>query len=256
MSLQDFDKEVNKVVAKGKLSAAAVQSVVDHAMANITSDANLLSTLFRAHKKATSPNKLTSLYLVDAVAREAKTRARKSLKEEKDKGKGKETDSPRAPIPAPETGSTTPTDEPPPLPLPSGSSETTPAKASLQQQQPGSAAFMSFLAKVEGVLSKFVLDCWENGPKEHREKVRKVLDIWTKAGTFNPTVLARISNKLLASSSVVEETAAAIPDPTQAKDASPAPPIPISGKYFQFDLFRPRFFARIGEIGILEILEG
>lgn len=53
-----------------------------------------------------------------------------------------------------------------------------------------------------------------------QEKVRKVLDIWTKAGTFSAISLARISNKLLASNS---ESAAPAPAPVVA-------PAPVTGK--------------------------
>ncbi|KAL8283826.1 hypothetical protein RQP46_005258 [Phenoliferia psychrophenolica] len=201
-TVQDFDKEVKAVVTKGKLSPTVVQSVVDLALSNISSDAHLISTLFRAHKKALAPNKLVSLYLLDAIAREARVRAKKALKE-----KG-------------------------------AAATTTPAEDEPEQGQEAKGTPATFLVKVEGVLSKIVLDCWENGQREHREKVRKVLDIWTKAGTFSATSLARISQKLLALSTdspaaapTTTTTAVSAPDapkPAEAASTPPPPPPPAN----------------------------
>ncbi|BGP55166.1 hypothetical protein JCM8202v2_002763 [Rhodotorula sphaerocarpa] len=174
-STDDFDREVKALVTRGKLSSSAVQTVTDLAMTNIRADAQLVSTLYRHHRKAAAPNKLVSLYLIDAVAREAKTRQKKAERESQGKGK------------APAPGSTTPTDSPPDVgPEAAGG---------------GAGDFAGFLQKLEAVLSKIVLDNWENGLPDHREKVRKVLDIWTRASTFSATALARIETKLLATSS-------------------------------------------------------
>lgn len=148
----------------------------------------MITLLYRHHKKATPSHKLTSLYIIDAIARGARSQYKKE-------GKSKAPES---------TASTTPKDE-------------TPAGG-------GSGTCGTFLKKLEGLLGKIVLDVWENAPVEHRvrfptssfsspsrsnslgplfdlsqEKVRKVLDIWTKAGTFNSTALARLGTKLLAS---------------------------------------------------------
>ncbi|CEQ43136.1 SPOSA6832_05035 [Sporobolomyces salmonicolor] len=179
-SLEDFDRQVKALVAKSKLSSSAVQSLVHLAMTNIASDAHLVSTLFRQHKKAASSSKLTSLYLIDAIAREARSRLKKQV------AKGKEP----AVVPLDAAASTTPLYSPPP----DGAGE-------------GAGTYASFLKKLEAVLGKVVLDCWENGPPEHKEKVRKVLDIWTKAATFSSSVLVRISQKLLASTSSSSTTA-------------------------------------------------
>lgn len=96
-----------------------------------------MSTLYRHHRKASPANKLVSLYLIDAIAREAKSRQKKAERE--DKGK------------APAAGSTTPLDSPP---------EAGPSA--------GNGDFATFLRKLEAVLSKIVLDNWENGLPEHR----------------------------------------------------------------------------------------
>lgn len=129
------------MLAKGKLSPRLVQSVVDLAMANMTvrvpsldaadagqTDTQLATLLFKVTKKATAPNKLSALYLLDAVAREARSLAKKQ-------GKGKSTAKPAEP---PVQGVET----------------------------PGTPA--TFLLKLENLLSKLVLDVWENGPLEHR----------------------------------------------------------------------------------------
>ncbi|BGP24198.1 hypothetical protein JCM10295v2_003106 [Rhodotorula toruloides] len=192
-SLEDFDRQVKALVTKGKLSSSAVDAVTKSAMANVGADSLLVSTLYRHHKKATPSHKLTSLYLIDAVAREARSRQRKADKE----GKGKEKAAPALPA-----GSTTPSGSPPP-------DDGAGAGAS------GDGTFATFLKKLEAVLGKIVLDNWENGLPEHKEKVRKVLDIWTKASTFSSSTIAKISSKLLA-------TASSSAAPAPASQAAPS----------------------------------
>ncbi|GJN88925.1 hypothetical protein Rhopal_001896-T1 [Rhodotorula paludigena] len=194
-SLDDFDRQVKTLVAKGKLSSSLLEGVVDAAMRNMASDAHLVSTLYRCHKKASAANKLTSLYLFDGVAREARSRQKKLDREGKGKG--------REPAPAPVAGSTTPTGSPPP----DSATPATPAESG--------GTYATFLKKLEALLSKVVLENWENGLPEHKEKVRKVLDIWTKAGTFSSSALVRITQKLLA-------TNTASPAPRQASPERPS----------------------------------
>ena len=91
----------------------------------LQSDAHLVSTLLRANKKATPANKLASLYLLDAVCREARSRAKKAGKEKK--------------------------------------SEVDPI-----QGVEASGTFASLLTKVEVILIKVVVECWENGLPEQR----------------------------------------------------------------------------------------
>ncbi|KAI5478881.1 RNA binding protein Nrd1 [Pseudohyphozyma bogoriensis] len=126
MSLEEFDRQIKALVSKGKLSPSLVEAVVDLAMSNISSDTHLFSTLWRAHKSASPSSKLTSLYILDAIVREARSRAKKAA------AKGKEVES--------------------------ADSAAHAAKGT----------FATFLAKIEGVLGKMVMDCWENGVKEHR----------------------------------------------------------------------------------------
>lgn len=139
-------------------------------MLDLQSDAHLVSTLFRYHKKASPSAKLSSLYLIDALARAAKSKAKRDL----------------AAPPKPKPQSTTPPNSPPP---------STAASASGSSSGGGTAA--SFLAKLEAVLGRVVVDNWEDGLKEHRDKVRKVMGIWRQAGTFGEAVLARVEGKLV-----------------------------------------------------------
>ncbi|KAG9019100.1 hypothetical protein FRB90_006414 [Tulasnella sp. 427] len=55
----------------------------------------------------------------------------------------------------------------------------------------GNAA--TFLAKIEGVLDGLIQDVLATDAPEAKEKTLKVLDIWTKASTFPPPVLARLN---------------------------------------------------------------
>ena len=204
--------------ALASLSPARVENVASLAMSNISvrarspalvhlltvsqADAHLVSTLFRANKKATPQNKISALYLLDAVCRDARARLKKQ-------GKQKEKKPDQDPVEGVDTLGT----------------------------------YSTFLAKVEQILTKFMLDCWENGAPEHRvrifvppavaqeltyavpqDKVRKVLDIWTKAGTFSAPVLLRISNKLVATSAT---PAPAPQSPSVPVKSSTAPLEPV-----------------------------
>jgi hypothetical protein len=101
--------------------------------------------LYRHHRKASPANKLVSLYLIDAIAREAKSRQKKADKE----GKGAGT----------AAGSTTPAESPP---------------SAAAGPSAGDGDFASFLRKLEAVLSKIVLDNWENGLPEHRVRYSRM----------------------------------------------------------------------------------
>ncbi|GAA5993264.1 hypothetical protein JCM11641_000943 [Rhodosporidiobolus odoratus] len=191
-SLEDFDRIISSTIKKGKLGSSVVQSATEAAVANIQADSHLVSTLFRQHKKASAGNKLVSLYLIDAIAREVRSKQKKLDKE----GKGK----PPAAA-SPEIGSTTPSGSP----------------AAGDGASKGDGSFATFLKKLEALLGKILLDNWENGKQEHREKVRKVLDIWIKASTFSSSALLRINQKLLAASSSSSASRNA-----DAKSASPA----------------------------------
>ncbi|GAA5880967.1 hypothetical protein JCM3774_001490 [Rhodotorula dairenensis] len=197
--VEEFDREVKALVSRGKLSSSAVTSLSALAMANIRADSQLVSALYRHHRKASPANKLVSLYLIDAIAREAKSRQKKA-----------ERDGSRPPGPAAAAGSTTPSDSPP---------------GAAAGPSAGEGDFASFLRKLEAVLSKIVLDNWENGLPEHREKVRKVLDIWMRASTFGASALAKIGSKLLAVSAVAAPVAQMSPGrPSLSPGPADTPP--------------------------------
>lgn len=101
---------------------------------NSQSDTSLITLLYRHHKKAAPTHKLTSLYLIDAIARAARSKYKKE-------GKAKQQEEP----------TTTPKDQPP-----------------VSESSAGTGTCGSFLKKLEGLLSKIVLDVWENAPVEHR----------------------------------------------------------------------------------------
>ncbi|GAA5982123.1 hypothetical protein JCM10908_004750 [Rhodotorula pacifica] len=200
-STDDFDREVKALVTRGKLSSSAVTSLTELAMANIRADSQLVSTLYRHHRKASPANKLVSLYLIDAIAREAKSRQKKAEKEGKQGAAG------------PAAGSTTPLDSPP---------------GAAAGPSAGDSDFASFLRKLEAVLSKIVLDNWENGLPEHKEKVRKVLDIWTRASTFGASALAKISYKLLAVSAAAPVAQMSPGRPSLSPGPADTPPRELS----------------------------
>lgn len=152
-SLESFDEEVKEMVTTNKLSASRVKKVTDLAMDNVDQDAHLVATLFRIHKAAKSTHKISSLYIIDAIAREAKQRTKK------DKGKDKES-------------STAVGDDV------DGSST-----------KKGKGTYSSFLAKIEPFLDRLVGEVLSKGPPEHKDKVKKVLDIWTKTSTFSSKAL-------------------------------------------------------------------
>lgn len=99
---QDLEKAVKELIDLNRLSASKVKNITELAMANVEvrrwtvtasdsspqahqhpldaqHDASLVSLLFRTHKKAPAANKLSSLYVVDAISREARSRVKKKL---------------------------------------------------------------------------------------------------------------------------------------------------------------------------------
>ncbi|GAA6047077.1 hypothetical protein JCM3770_004185 [Rhodotorula araucariae] len=208
-SLEDFDRQVKALTTKGKLSSSLLDQVVAAAMHNAGSGSHLVSTLYRYHKKAPAANKLTSLYILDGIAREARSRQKKLDRDAKGKGREGTTSAPSPATPA--IGSTTPTGSPPPVHSPAAAAAT-------------GGTYSSFLRTLEGMLPKFVLDNWENGLPAHKDKVRKVLDIWTKASTFSSSALARISQKLLATSTSSATTRSASPVRPSLSPAPISPP--------------------------------
>ncbi|CAE6452164.1 unnamed protein product [Rhizoctonia solani] len=85
----------------------------------------------------------------------------------------------------------------------------------------GNAA--SFLVRLEGMLDGLVDDMLANGPPEAKEKTRKVLDIWTREGTFPASALKRLSERVSGGSSAVPQAVT-----TQGVDQSHTPPTPAT----------------------------
>ncbi|KAK4049034.1 hypothetical protein OIV83_004395 [Microbotryomycetes sp. JL201] len=166
-SVEEFDRQVKDALGRGKsLSSSTVDRLTQLAMTNIKEDAHVVATLYKCHRKASPSTKLYSLYLIDAIAREARSCAKR-------KGKRAAADAAQ---------STTP----PGSPRPATS---------------GDGDEMSFLKKLDALLAKIITECWDNGKPEHRDKVKKIVDIWSRAGTFSSATLSKISSRLSAGSS-------------------------------------------------------
>ncbi|CCO31170.1 Rpb7-binding protein seb1 [Rhizoctonia solani AG-1 IB] len=86
----------------------------------------------------------------------------------------------------------------------------------------GNAA--SFIVRLEGMLDGLVEDMLTNGPPEAKEKTRKVLDIWTREGTFAPDALKRLSERV--SSTTAQRTVNVVT--TQGTGTPPTPATPSS----------------------------
>lgn len=114
-------------------------------------DSHVVATLYKQHKKAKSSAKLVSLYLFDAVAREARARVKKAAKESKGKAGAA-----AAPVDSPANGSTTPGGSPAPV------------EGSGAVEKKGDGTNASLLKKLEGVAGKVVLINWEDGEEQHK----------------------------------------------------------------------------------------
>jgi len=78
--------ETQNLVDTGKISAQKIKEVSDLALANVSDDAHLVSTLFRIHKRAKPANKLWSLYVIDAISRDFRSAVKKGKGKEAGKG--------------------------------------------------------------------------------------------------------------------------------------------------------------------------
>ncbi|SDA02760.1 BZ3500_MvSof-1268-A1-R1_Chr11-1g03142 [Microbotryum saponariae] len=156
-TIEEFDRSVRQALTKS-LSHSRVEAVVESAMLNVHPDTPLVASILRHHRKATAPQKLPSLYLVDAIAREARKRVKRALQEQ-------------------------------------SVASFEPSTSTTSSATPDYAAFMT---ELEAMLAKIVLDSWENGEHQHREKVRKILEIWQKGGVFSSSSLSRINAKMAA----------------------------------------------------------
>lgn len=170
MLLQAFDSEVKELVSSGKLSSSKIKSVTEAAMANIKvsrsvpagvnwraenrraltcvllgqSDAHLVATLFKVHKQAKSSHKISSLYVIDAIAREARQQVKKAAK-------GKQSSSSSStPIQDGGSGINDDSDEP------------------VLGKKSSKGTYASFLSKIESFLDRLVAEVLAKGPPEHK----------------------------------------------------------------------------------------
>ncbi|CAD6897649.1 unnamed protein product [Tilletia caries] len=160
---------LNEAIKSNKLSSSRVDRIKTLSLATLH-DPSFASTILRVHLKAPSSHKLTSFYIFDAVARQARDVVRKN-------GAGFDV-----------SGAQPPEDD--------GTGE-----ASDERPQPGTPAALvsgakAFLSFLDGVAEEVTESTFRAVQPEHREKVRKVIDIWMKANTFGQDLLEDITTKL------------------------------------------------------------
>lgn len=109
------------------------------------SDAHLVATLFKVHKQAKSSHKISSLYVIDAIAREARQQVKKAAK-------GKQSSS----------GTATPLHDGAGSGANDDSDEPTLGKRSTK------GTYASFLSKIESFLDRLVAEVLSKGPPEHK----------------------------------------------------------------------------------------
>lgn len=109
------------------------------------SDAHLVATLFKVHKQAKSSHKISSLYVIDAIAREARQQVKKA-------SKGKQSSS----------GTATPLHDGAGSGANDDSDEPTLGKRSTK------GTYASFLSKIESFLDRLVAEVLSKGPPEHK----------------------------------------------------------------------------------------
>ncbi|KDN47773.1 hypothetical protein RSAG8_03193, partial [Rhizoctonia solani AG-8 WAC10335] len=144
--LAEFETQLKVVVTSKRLSSSKMVALTELAVENMHLDTQMISLLYRTHKGLPTPNKISSLYVFDSIARAAyRTKSKKGL------------------------------------------------VADLNNSA-GNAA--SFLIRLEGMLDGLVDDMLAHGPPEAKEKTRKVLDIWTREGTFPAGALKRLSERV------------------------------------------------------------
>ncbi|KAK0535395.1 hypothetical protein OC835_002379 [Tilletia horrida] len=160
---------LSEAIKSNKLSSSRVERIKTLSLATLH-DPAFASALLRVHLKAPASHKLTSFYIFDAVARQARDIVRKN-------GAGFDA-----------SGSQPPADD--------GT-----ADGSGAQPQPGTAEALvagakTFLSVLDGVAEEVTESTFRDVQPDHREKVRKVIDIWMKANTFSHDLLDDITKKL------------------------------------------------------------
>ncbi|OCF39556.1 hypothetical protein I317_06666 [Kwoniella heveanensis CBS 569] len=150
---QEFDALLSATITAPRLSGSKVQKLAALATQLVAEDHHIVTTFFKLNASLPSATqaRISSLYVFDAIAREARS--------DVNKGKGKEIN-----------------------------------------QQRGKGTQAGLLLKLEGVVDSWIDGMLEDGKGslwvEGKEKTRKIIDIWTKNGTFPQYCLDRLSLKV------------------------------------------------------------
>ncbi|KAG9101430.1 hypothetical protein FRC07_010311, partial [Ceratobasidium sp. 392] len=67
----DFETQLRQVVTAKRLSSSKMTALTELAVENMQSDTQMISLMYRLHKSLPAPNKVSSLYVFDSVARAA-----------------------------------------------------------------------------------------------------------------------------------------------------------------------------------------
>ncbi|KZT56810.1 hypothetical protein CALCODRAFT_302254 [Calocera cornea HHB12733] len=70
--IQDFEKTLKEVVNAKRLSTTKMSTLTEQCMKSIEHDTQLVSLLYRTHKSLPTGQKVSSLYVFDALARAAR----------------------------------------------------------------------------------------------------------------------------------------------------------------------------------------
>ncbi|KAG8694825.1 hypothetical protein FRC09_009576, partial [Ceratobasidium sp. 395] len=66
-----FEDQLKVVVTAKRLSSSKMTALTELAVENMQSDTEMISLMYRLHKTLPAPNKVSSLYVFDAIARAA-----------------------------------------------------------------------------------------------------------------------------------------------------------------------------------------
>ncbi|KAG2011822.1 hypothetical protein CC2G_011892 [Coprinopsis cinerea AmutBmut pab1-1] len=75
--ISEFESSLKELVQAKRLSASKITKLTEMAMGSLEHDTQMVSTLYRTHKSLAKEHKISSLYVFDALARAAKSKANK-----------------------------------------------------------------------------------------------------------------------------------------------------------------------------------
>ncbi|KAN0063710.1 hypothetical protein ACQY0O_003760 [Thecaphora frezii] len=159
--LEDFLKTLQETVAVNKLSTSRVDRIKTGA-ATCFHDPSAATSILKLHLRSSSSTKVSSLYLFDAIARHAKDVVKKQ-------GAGQDAGDARAPPGSDAIDGTT------------------------EALVAGAEHFLSWASRVA---SEIALDTMRSVGREQQEKVRKVIDIWARAATFDSDMLRELQRSV------------------------------------------------------------